>query len=332
LKVQNEAHIIKFVTTRPDELINPMLEVFTLIAFVGAVTTVFCLFGALVFRLIKDQLGKRPSPLSRRDRIVLPLGITGIICVLYGLLIEPYWLSVEHVKLLSDKIPEGKSVRVIQLSDLHCDPNVRLERKLPAVVAAEKPDLIVFTGDAINSPAGLPIFRELMAKLAKIAPTYVVAGNWDTSFFKTSDRFTGTGVIELVHDPAMLTLRGIDLCIAGLPVDTRLKVSEVLKDVPERIYRIFLFHYPDFIEDMEHNKVDLYLAGHTHGGQVALPFYGALITASNRGKQFESGLHKLGNTYEYTNRGIGMEGGNAPRVRFLARPEVTVFDISGSKK
>jgi predicted MPP superfamily phosphohydrolase len=309
-----------------------MLELFTLIAFVGTVTAVFCLFAAILVRLIKDRLRKRTYSLSPRDRIILPLGIIGVICVLYGLLIEPYWLSVEHVKLLTAKIPEGQSLRIVQLSDLHCDPKPRLERKLPAVVAAERPDLIVFTGDAINSPAGLTIFRELMAQLAKIAPTYVVAGNWDTSFFKTSDRFTGTGVTQLINEPARITLKGIDLCIAGLPVDTKHTISEVLKSVPESSYKIFLFHYPDFIEDMEHSKVDLYLAGHTHGGQVAMPFYGALITASNRGKQFESGLHKLGNTYEYTNRGIGMEGGMAPRVRFLARPEVTVFDIAGTKK
>jgi predicted MPP superfamily phosphohydrolase len=309
-----------------------MLETFTLIAFVGTVTTVFVLFGALLFRLVSDRIKKRHFVLSRRDRVIFPLGTIGVLCVLYGWLIEPYWLSIEHIKLQSDKIPEGQSIRVVQLSDLHCDPKPRLERRLPAVIAAEKPDLIVFTGDAINSPAGLPIFRELMEKLSKIAPTFVVAGNWDSSFFKSSDRFTGTGVIELLNEPAVLTVRGIDVRIAGLPVGTTRSVSETLKNVPERDYRIFLFHYPDFIEEMEHNKVDLYLAGHTHGGQVALPFYGALVTLSNRGKQFESGLHKLGNTYEYTNRGIGMEGGNAPRVRFLARPEVTVFDIEGHKK
>jgi predicted MPP superfamily phosphohydrolase len=81
---------------------------------------------------------------------------------------------------------------------------------------------------------------------------------------------------------------------------------------------------------MEASKIDLYLAGHTHGGQVALPFYGALITLSKTGKKYESGLHHLSNTYMYTNRGIGMEGGKAPRVRFCARPEVTVIDISNS--
>jgi predicted MPP superfamily phosphohydrolase len=73
--------------------------------------------------------------------------------------------------------------------------------------------------------------------------------------------------------------------------------------------------------------VDPYLAGHTHGGQVALPFYGALATLSAFGKEFESGLHRVADTWEYTNRGIGMEGGAAPRMRFAARPEVTVIEV-----
>jgi predicted MPP superfamily phosphohydrolase len=309
-----------------------MQEVFVLIAFVGTVTVVFALFGGLLYRLASDRLKQKKSVLKLKDRIVLLLGITGILCVLYGWLIEPYWLSIEHVKLSSEKIPVSLSFRIVQISDLHCDPQPRLEKKLPQVIAAEKPDVIVFTGDALNSPEGLPNLRELMSKLSTIAPTYVVKGNWDCWFFKDAERFSGTGVTELIKEPSLLTLKGCDVCVAGLPVCTHVKVSDVLKDVPAETYRIFLYHYPDFIEEMERNKVDLYLAGHTHGGQVALPFYGALVTCSKRGKQFESGLHKLGNTFEYTNRGIGMEGGRAPRVRFLARPEVTVFDIQGHKK
>jgi predicted MPP superfamily phosphohydrolase len=74
-------------------------------------------------------------------------------------------------------------------------------------------------------------------------------------------------------------------------------------------------------------NVDLYLCGHTHGGQVALPLYGALVTLSKFGKKYESGMYTVGDTILYVNRGIGMEGGLTPKVRFLARPEITVFDI-----
>jgi len=92
-------------------------------------------------------------------------------------------------------------------------------------------------------------------------------------------------------------------------------------------FNIFLYHSPDLIEDVKDSNVDLYLAGHTHGGQVCLPFYGAIITFSKFGKKYEAGRYKVGDAELYVNRGLGMEGGKAPRVRFFARPEIAVFDI-----
>lgn len=64
------------------------------------------------------------------------------------------------------------------------------------------------------------------------------------------------------------------------------------------------------------------------GGQVALPFYGALVTLSRFGKRYEAGLYRVHDTWLYVNRGLGMEGGWAPRVRFCARPEITVIELA----
>lgn len=274
---------------------------------------------------------KESRQLSRKDTCVLLLGGIGILCILYGYFIEPYWLSIETVRLTSSKIHSGKRpVRIVQISDLHCDPKPRLEEKLPAVIAAQKPDIIVFTGDAVNAPAGLPVFRKCLTSLAKIAPTYVVKGNWDAWYFKDLDRFGNTGAIELDSEPIKLSVANNNIWLAGQPVGTTKTVSDVMRNVPEDAFRIFLFHYPECMEEMTRNKIDLYLAGHTHGGQVALPFYGALITLSATGKRYEAGLYQLNQTHLYVNRGIGMEGGSAPRVRFCARPEVTVIEIFGN--
>jgi uncharacterized protein len=99
--------------------------------------------------------------------------------------------------------------------------------------------------------------------------------------------------------------------------------------VPPGAFTILLYHTPDEILDVAAtHRVDLYCAGHTHGGQVALPFYGALVTLSKFYKKYERGLHREGSTWLYVTRGIGMEGGPAPRVRFLARPEVTVIELA----
>jgi predicted MPP superfamily phosphohydrolase len=77
--------------------------------------------------------------------------------------------------------------------------------------------------------------------------------------------------------------------------------------------------------------VDLYLCGHTHGGQVRLPIYGAIITSSSLGKRYEMGPYVEQDTTLYISRGIGLEGLSAPRMRLLCPPEIILFSLSGSK-
>jgi predicted MPP superfamily phosphohydrolase len=90
---------------------------------------------------------------------------------------------------------------------------------------------------------------------------------------------------------------------------------------------MLLYHKPDLAYAADEVAIDLYLAGHTHGGQVRLPFYGAIYANSRYGKTFEMGLYQLKNTTMYVSRGLGFTGGSAPRIRFLAPPEVTIVDL-----
>jgi predicted MPP superfamily phosphohydrolase len=75
--------------------------------------------------------------------------------------------------------------------------------------------------------------------------------------------------------------------------------------------------------------VDLYLAGHTHGGQLRLPVYGAMFTATTVGKRYEMGRYDVDGLTLYVSRGIGMEGKGAPRARFLCPPEIVCIDVIG---
>ena len=134
-----------------------------------------------------------------------------------------------------------------------------------------------------------------------------------------------------------MDVAGTSVWVAGAPFASlaeppdgeRTGIEKTLKDVPPDAFTLFLYHTPDLIlEAAATNRVDLYCAGHTHGGQVALPVYGALVTLSKFGKKYESGLHREGPTHLYVTRGVGMEGGSAPRVRFFARPEITVIELA----
>ncbi|MEZ0229994.1 MAG: metallophosphoesterase [Planctomycetota bacterium] len=306
------------------ELIRVALFVFAVLA----------VYGFAAWSLV---LAARKKALSKPRKVVIALAGIGTLCVVYGFLVEPYWLETTHVAVSSKRLV--KPLRIAHLSDIHCDEKPRLEESLPDKVAAEKPDLIVFTGDSANEKAGIPNLRRLLSRLAAIAPTFVVRGNWDVGGHKLGwqddreidarrDMFDGTGVRVLDGEAASLRS---DVWVAGISVFRHDLIAPTLARVPKDACTVFLCHWPDEIEEVAQLGADLYLAGHTHGGQVALPFYGALVTFSRYGKRYEAGLYQVGETALYVNRGIGMDGLGAPRVRFCARPELAIIEVRPRK-
>jgi hypothetical protein len=292
--------------------------------------------GLAVWRWAWRVIRRRPAPPpSRFRRRLLAAGVvitvSGAALLVYAWRVEPYWPQVTHVRLAQPGLPEHfGTLRIVHISDLHCDERPRLEGRLPEIIRQLRPDVICYTGDSINSRRGLPIFRKLMTELAAIAPVYGVRGNWDVDYWDELDLLGGTGAYELDGRVARLWWPGGDVYIVGVPVRQESLLPSLLGEVPAGAACILLYHSPDMILNVAEagpRKPDLYLAGHTHGGQVALPFYGAILTLSDFGKRFESGLHRVGSTWLYVNRGIGMEGGPAPRVRFCARPEITLLEL-----
>lgn len=309
------------------------MENFVLLLFLCTVAAVYLFAAIALIRILLRRAGVlKSAPTGAQlwvQRIVLTLAAVGVLCMAYGYFIEPYWLSVTRVRIVSAKLPRGtRPIRLVHISDLHSDPKVRLEERLPEVIAAERPDLIVFTGDSLNSPDGLPVLRNCLTRLAQVAPTFVVKGNWDAWFWRDQNLFEGTGVRELKNEAVKFDVGGASIWIGGIPVGVEHQMEQTLDALPPEAFTVFLYHYPDLINEVAAKKVDLYCAGHTHGGQVALPLYGALITLSKFGKRYEAGLYRVEQTHLYVNRGIGMEGGPAPRVRFWARPEVTLIEIA----
>lgn len=310
-----------------------MPESSAVLLFVCAVAAVYLLAACALARVLLRRAGRMVKPSRatlRAERAVLALAAVGLVCFAYGYFVEPFWPEVTHVRVESAKLAGAtRPLRVVHISDLHCDPRPRLEERLPDIVAAERPDLIVFTGDSINSPEGLPVLRKLLPRLAALAPTFAVRGNWDVGYWGGEELFGGTGVRELNGGAARVEAAGTSVWVAGAAYASADKIADALKGVPPGAFTILLYHTPDEILDVAAtHRVDLYCAGHTHGGQVALPVYGALVTLSKFGKRYESGLHREGDTWLYVNRGLGMEGDPAPRVRFFARPEVTVIELA----
>ncbi len=300
---------------------SEFIEAFMAGAFITIVSLTFAGFCGAVSRIIR--LGWKGAKLKRFEYAVLPVGLLGLLCIVYGF-IEPMHLETTHVSIKSKKLAPGtKPIRIVHITDLHCSFAPGVDAQLPTVIDKLRPDLVVFTGDAANDKVGVGKFIDLMKQLATIAPTYCVRGNHDykeesRSLYDKSDaRFLDEG-------EEARWVRGVYVWIAGIGVGNDSHIEPVLSRAPADAFTIFLYHYPVGLRAAVSHKIDLFCGGHTHGGQIRLPWYGAILTNSELGKEFEYGLYKVADTSIFISRGVGMIG--IP-VRFLAPPEVAVIDV-----
>lgn len=304
-------------------------EKVVLVVFLLSIATICLLELWFWVNFVFNRLRKHTGTSMFRNKswiLVHILAVIGIICFLYGYFIEPYWIQVNIIPIRTDKLKQT-SFRIVQISDLHCDEKIRNEKKIVDIVNQMKPDVIVFTGDAINRPSALPLFKETMRNLNASLGKFAVYGNFETRHWSGLDYYSGTGFELLDARTVVLSKDGERLSISGLNCEKSQNARGIFEKLSSECFNVFLYHYPDLIENAADFHLDLYLCGHTHGGQVALPFYGALITLSKFGKKYESGMYTVDKTIMYVNRGIGLEARPAPQVRFLARPEIAVFEI-----
>jgi predicted MPP superfamily phosphohydrolase len=106
------------------------------------------------------------------------------------------------------------------------------------------------------------------------------------------------------------------------------RLRQTFDEMPSSDMTVLLFHSPDLILEASELGVDLFLAGHTHGGQIRLPIIGAVVTHSIYGSRYASGLFQEGDTTMYVSRGLGFEGSWLPRARFLCWPEIVSIDLA----
>jgi predicted MPP superfamily phosphohydrolase len=224
---------------------------------------------------------------------------------------------------------------VLHLSDIHFEGWTPRERRLLEVARALSPDLIFLTGDYLNlssvdhGPARQGV-RDLLAELATIAPTYAVIGSPPVDRPDVVPQiFAGLPITWLVDEVTEVEVKGHRLRLIGIrcTADHR-RDGERLRQLCSAglnpALQVLLYHSPDLFPLAAALGIDLHLAGHTHGGQLRLPLFGALVTSSAFWKRYEVGLYRQGTSTLYVSRGIGVEGKGAPRARFLAPPEVVL--------
>jgi len=304
------------------ELVSLLLFGLAILAICGLELGVL---GRALYRRAKGRSSRRV--LFTAPAIVLHvLVVTVFGCILYAHFIEPRWIEVHKLTLHTPKL-RAETFRIVQITDLHCDVELRNEERTVEIVNSLKPDVIVATGDYLSDKAGLPRLRQMLSRLESPLGKFAVTGNFEVLRWRDLDVLAGSTFRTLDRETVVVTKGQDAIAVTGagyFPADVP---SDPIGGFSDDRFDLFLFHTPDLVEDVSRCGVDLYLCGHTHGGQICLPWYGALITFSKFGKKYESGMHRVGDTVLHINRGLGMEPRPAPQMRFLARPQIVVVDV-----
>ncbi|HDR7791727.1 TPA: metallophosphoesterase [Bacillus luti] len=264
--------------------------------------------------------------------------ITTSIGYYYAKYIEPHWLSFTKHTLKSPLIPKNfHGMKILQFSDLHLGYYFSLQHlsQIVSKINAAKPDIVLFTGDLIDNyqtytdtPFVAPILKNIQAPFGKFA----IYGNHDHGGYGTEyyDHIMRESGFELLQnsekrirllDNGEISIFGLDDILLGKP-----RIKETLRHAQQNIYTIVLVHEPDIASQIATYPIDLQLSGHSHGGQVQIPFFGAIITPA-LAKQYVEGFYNIQDLTLYVNRGLGRT--RVP-FRFMAKPEITLFTLQHS--
>jgi len=270
----------------------------------------------------------------------------GVGVFLYSRYVEPYWVAVERVTLTLPRLARPfDGYRIVHISDFHLDGWMTPERleRVVELVNEQEPDLVVITGDfvavSVDYISGMP---GPLGRLKTADGVVAVLGNHDhmndagavrRALSSAGVVDVSNGVYTLRRDGAALHICGVDSVMEGY--DRLEEVLEALDDA-EPGCAILLAHEPDFADKTAATgRFDLQLSGHSHGGQVRIPFLKTPYVVpllSRLGYSFvppliyeyPSGHYEVGEMYQYTNRGLGVI---YARFRLNSRPEITVLTL-----
>jgi predicted MPP superfamily phosphohydrolase len=202
-------------------------------------------------------------------------------------------------------------------------------------IAAQEPDVLLMTGDFLfgrRFPEAARKWIDDMAKvlspLAASIPSFAVLGNHDywTSPAAVREMFRQCKVTDLTNAVSTLTRNGEKLHLCGVD-DIRwgdVHLDDVVAQLAENSSAILLVHEPDFADtSAATGKFDLQVSGHSHGGQIVIPFFGPPVLPLT-GRKYHSGLYKVGNMYQYTTRGVGVD---RFAIRFNCPAEITLLEL-----
>ncbi len=257
----------------------------------------------------------------------------------YATHVEPLWLRVDHVDVAVDGARAGDDpVKIGVLADLQTNSVGSHEREAVDRLVAAAPDVIVIPGDLFHGSDAeyareLDAMRGLLGRLDAPHGVYFTQGDADPEVW-VARMFEGTEIQVLDRDVVDVEIGDRRLRIGGHTLhpsahDAAVVRAELQGTVDDGAITVLVAHRPDTVLYLpERSRVDLTIAGHTHGGQIVVPGIGPLVTLSEVPREVaRGGLHEVDGNQIYVSPGVGIERGDAPQVRLFNRPAVAILTL-----
>ncbi len=259
------------------------------------------------------------------------------ILLFYAFKIEPYLLNIDIANLDTGN-DNSENLKIVQFSDTHIkeDYTIKELEKIVTKINSLNPDIVIFTGDLYDDYSVynddeniINCLSKIDAKIEKIA----ITGNRDyggNAYKKYDSIMENSGFILLINQNLTFkTFNNKKVLITGLDDSLLGSPNLPTTNYEGSDYNILISHEPDVVDNYHVEKYDLILSGHTHGGQLNIPFISdMLMNNSDIISPYKGGLIKIddtNNTYLYVNTGLGTTHISA---RFLVPPTITEFNIS----
>ncbi len=279
-------------------------------------------------------------------KITIIFSIICLLLILCGIYFyfENTTLEVSTYQIASNKIPnEFNNYKIIQISDFHNNTSSKLTKKIVEKIKNQKPNIIVITGDLIDSTkTNVDIAIDMIKEIIEIAPIYYVTGNHEArtnEYDNLKSQMIELGVKILENEAQEIQLNNSTINILGINDPSFYKESDILdskivKNNMENIqynednFTILLSHRPEVFKIYVEKNIDLVFTGHAHGGQIRLPFIGGII-APNQGTfpEYTDGIYREKDTTMVVSRGIG---NSIIPFRVNNRPELMIVELKSN--
>lgn len=267
-----------------------------------------------------------------KKRIILYTLFTIILLFLYSYYIEPYNLIVKEYKIENQNLPDSfDGLKIVHFSDIHYGNTVdnKYLNKIIKLINKQKPDLVIFTGDFIDKNKNLSEkeindINNILNNIESTLGNFAITGNHDIKHLNN---------LKKIYDGNFTLLNNIEkeiyynnstpISIIGIDNNTNNLSNLNIFNNENNNFKIVIVHEPDTFDEIKNNNFDIFLSGHSHNGQVKIPFIGPIYTPTGAKKYYDE-YYKFNNKELFISNGIGTSNIN---IRFMSSPSINLYRL-----